>query len=72
MPGEEVLRQLWVERRHAQHSDRRRDGRCDAGIAWRLQAAGASMCLTKPLEIAEVLRVLDELLAASQEGGTHV
>jgi CheY-like chemotaxis protein len=72
MSGEEVLRHIWsnVDTRSIPTVVVTADA--TPGIARRLQAAGATRCLTKPLEIAGVLRVLDDLLCAPQEGDTHV
>jgi CheY-like chemotaxis protein len=72
MSGEEVLRHIWsnVDTRSIPTVVVTADA--TPGIARRLQAAGAMRCLTKPLEIAGVLRVLDDLLCAPQEDDTHV
>jgi len=72
MSGEEVLRHIWsnVETRSIPTVVVTADA--TPGIARRLQAAGAMRCLTKPLEIAGVLRVLDDLLGGRLEDDTHV
>ena len=72
MPGEEVLRHIWanVETRSIPTVIVTADA--TPGIARRLHAGGAVRCLTKPLEIAGVLRVLDELLCASGEDDVNV
>jgi len=38
------------------------------GLNRRLRAAGATACLTKPLDINQVLQLMDELLASRAEG----
>jgi CheY-like chemotaxis protein len=60
--GDELLHQLWA------HPDCRAIPKvvvtADAtpGLVRRLTAAGATACLTKPLEIVQVLQLLDDLL----------
>jgi PAS domain S-box-containing protein len=71
MPGDEVLRHLWAD------PDTRTipavvvTADATPGIARRLQASGATACLTKPLDVGDVLRVLDELLAAPAGSERH-
>ncbi len=66
MSGEEVLRQLWED------IDLRRipvavlSADATPGQTRRLLAAGAIAYLTKPLNIAQVLRLVDDLLAPRQ------
>ncbi len=72
MPGDEVLRQLWAD------PDTRTipavvvTADATPGLVRRLQAAGATACLTKPLDVGDVLRVLDELLGTPVEDEKHV
>jgi CheY-like chemotaxis protein len=72
MPGDEVLRQIWadVETRSIPTVIVTADA--TPGIGRRLQASGAAACLTKPLDIGDVLRVLDDLLGTPLEGDAHV
>jgi CheY-like chemotaxis protein len=71
MSGDEVLRHLWAD------PDTRTipavvvTADATPGIARRLQASGATACLTKPLDVGDVLRVLDELLAAPAGSERH-
>jgi PAS domain S-box-containing protein len=66
MPGDEILRRLWAE--PATRAIPKVVVTADAspGLMSRLRAAGAVACLTKPLEVAEILRLLDQRLGAAE------
>jgi PAS domain S-box-containing protein len=72
MPGDEVLRQLWADPETRTIPAVVVTADATPGIARRLQASGATACLTKPLDVGDVLRVLDELLGTPVEDGKHV
>jgi PAS domain S-box-containing protein len=72
MPGEEVLRLLWTDVKTRSVPTIIVTADATPGLARRLQAAGAAACLTKPLDIGDVLRVLDDLLGTPVEDETHV
>jgi PAS domain S-box-containing protein len=68
MSGEDVLRRLWEDpvSRRVPIVVLTADG--TPGLNRRLRAAGATACLTKPLDINQVLQLMDELLASRAEG----
>jgi PAS domain S-box-containing protein len=70
--GEEVLRQLWADPETRSIPAVFVTADATPGLVRRLQAAGAAACLTKPLEIPAVLRLVDDLVSAHAEGETHV
>jgi PAS domain S-box-containing protein len=72
MPGDEVLRQIWADVDTRSIPTVIVTADATPGIGRRLQAAGAAACLTKPLDIGDVLRVLDDLLGTPLEGDAHV
>ena len=67
MSGDEVLRELWKD------PDTRRipivvlTADATRGLPQRLMSAGARACLTKPLDVQQVLRTLDELIGAAND-----
>jgi len=60
--GEQVLRQLTADARTRDIPKIVVTADATPGLARRLEAEGAMMCLTKPLNVAEVLRLVDRLL----------
>jgi signal transduction histidine kinase/CheY-like chemotaxis protein len=72
LSGEEALQQLWADpvKRHVPIVIVTADA--TPGLARRLKAAGATACLTKPLNVKEVLQLVDNLLNAEPRAGEHV
>ena len=66
MPGEEVLRRIWADPDTRPIPVAVLSADATARQQQRLLAAGAVAYLTKPLDIAALLRVIDERLAARQ------
>jgi signal transduction histidine kinase len=62
MPGEEVLRRIWSDRVTRQIPVAVLSADATSGSQRRLRASGAIAYLTKPLDIAEVLRLIDEIV----------
>lgn len=62
MSGEDVLRQLWENPEHRHIPIVVVTADATPGLARRLQAAGATACITKPLNVREVLQQFDTLL----------
>ena len=62
MSGEDVLRQLWSDplSRHIPIVVVTADA--TPGLARRLKASGAMACLTKPLDVRDVLHLVDSVL----------
>ena len=66
-PGEEVLRQLWTDSELRQIPVAVLSADAMAGQMRRLKASGATAYLVKPLDVGEVLRLVDKLLGESIE-----
>jgi signal transduction histidine kinase/CheY-like chemotaxis protein len=64
MSGEEVLRDLWSDPATRSLPVVVMTADATPGLARRLKAAGATAYLTKPLDVAEVLQIVDSLLNA--------
>lgn len=62
MPGTEVLRRLWADPVTRAVPIVILTADATPGLFARLTAAGAARCLTKPLDIPNLMRTLDELL----------
>jgi CheY-like chemotaxis protein len=63
MSGEDMLRRLWEDPDHRQIPAVIVTADATPGLARRLKAAGAAAVLTKPLNVKDVLRLVDELLS---------
>ena len=70
--GEEVLRQLWDDTALRSIPVVVLTADATFGQISRLLASGAAAYLTKPLELAKVLDVLDRILAVSPDHTAHV
>ena len=66
MSGEDVLQRLWQDRELRQIPIAVLSADATPAQTSRLKASGAIAYLTKPLEIREVMRLLDEQLAAAR------
>src|SRR6202042_2638824 len=66
MPGDEILRRLWAEPSTREIPKVVVTADASPGLMSRLKAAGAAACLTKPLEVAEILRLIDQRLGATE------
>jgi hypothetical protein len=66
MSGEDVLERLWQDRELRRIPVAVLSADATPAHPSRLKAAGAVAYLTKPLEIREVMRLLDEQLAAAR------
>jgi CheY-like chemotaxis protein len=62
MSGEEVLHQLWADPASRRVPIIVVTADATPGLARRLKASGATACVTKPLNIKEVLGLMDQLL----------
>jgi signal transduction histidine kinase/CheY-like chemotaxis protein len=62
--GLDVLQELWADPRNRGIPTVVVTADATPGLARRLKASGASACLTKPLDVREVLEVFDQYLAA--------
>ena len=69
VPGDEVLRRLWADPQSRSIPKVMVTADATPGLMKRLKAAGAAAYLTKPLDIAEVLRVIDALLEGNSVAG---
>lgn len=69
--GEQVLRELATDPRTSTIPKVIVTADATPGLAQRLEADGAVRCLTKPLHIASVLRLVDRLLKPSAETFAH-
>lgn len=63
MSGEDMLRRLWEDPVHRRIPTVIVTADATPGLARRLKAAGAAAVLTKPLNVKEVLHLVDELLS---------
>lgn len=64
VPGEAVLQDLWSDPETRPIPIVVLTADATRGLAQRLISAGARACLTKPLDVQQVLRTLDDLLLA--------
>lgn len=65
--GDELLRRLWADRRTRAIPKVMVTADATPGLVKRLTAAGAAECLTKPIDVAELLDVVDRVLGAVHE-----
>ena len=72
MHGEEVLRRLWEDPRTRTIPVAVLSADATPAQTRRLLAAGASAYLTKPLDIGQVLQLLDEKLKESEESSRSI
>jgi CheY-like chemotaxis protein len=63
VPGDEILRRLCANPATADVPKVIVTADATVGLVRRLKAAGAVDCVTKPLDVEKILRLLDELLA---------
>jgi signal transduction histidine kinase len=66
MPGEEVLRRIWSDPSTRKLPVAVLSADATSGSQRRLRASGAIAYLTKPFDIAEVLRLIDEVVGGTQ------
>jgi CheY-like chemotaxis protein len=66
MPGDEVLQRIWSDPSTRDVPVAVLSADASGGTQRQLRAAGAIAYLTKPLDIAEVLRLIDEVVGGSQ------
>ena len=66
MPGEEVLRRIWSDPSTRDVPVAVLSADASSGTQRQLRASGAIAYLTKPLDIAEVLRLIDEVVGGGQ------
>jgi PAS domain S-box-containing protein len=71
LPGEEVLRRLWEDRGLRAIPVAVLSADATPSQSRRLKASGAKAYLTKPLDIAEVLQLIDEWLPDAQREKHH-
>ena len=72
MPGEEVLRRIWADPDTRSIPVAVVSADATASQKQRLIAAGAVAYLTKPLDLARLLQLVDQQLAARNGGGADV
>ena len=70
MPGEEVLRQIWSDPATRTVPVAVLSADASGRSQRRLRASGAVAYLTKPFEIAEVLRLIDEIVGGTRAQGS--
>ena len=66
MPGEEVLQRIWSDPSTRDVPVAVLSAEASSGSQRRLRASGAIAYLTKPFDIAEVLRLIDEVVGGAQ------
>jgi CheY-like chemotaxis protein len=66
MPGDEVLQRIWSDPSTRDVPVAVLSADASSGTQRQLRASGAIAYLTKPLDIAEVLRLIDEVVGGSQ------
>ena len=66
MPGEEVLQRIWSDPSTRDVPVAVLSAEAGSGSQRRLRASGAIAYLTKPFDIAEVLRLIDEVVGGAQ------
>jgi PAS domain S-box-containing protein len=71
LSGEEILRQLWADPITRATPKVIVTADASPGVMRRLKADGAIACVTKPLAVDEILKLLDSVLARPTEDASH-